>query len=118
LTLIIYLNEGFEGGETIFFPEGKPQYYSKPNTVEEYIVVPKTGMAILFFHNGVLSPRHEGAALLDSDKYKYIIRSDVMFTKLPDQQPIIPTATTTKTVKVDSNNNTNGTEKKAWWKVW
>lgn len=87
MTFILYLNDGFEGGETVFFPEGKPQYWSKPGTVEEYKVVPKTGMVLVFYHSGKLSPRHEGAEVTKEGDTKYIIRSDVMFKKMTKEEP-------------------------------
>jgi len=86
MTFIIYLNGGFEGGETTFFPEGKPDIWAQPNTVEEYKVVPEPGMALVFYHSGVLSPRHEGAELTKEGDAKYIIRSDVMFKRIETEE--------------------------------
>jgi prolyl 4-hydroxylase len=60
LTFMIYLNDGFEGGETEF------------DSPEE-IVVPKTGMALLFDHQ----LRHQGSPVTRGTKY--VVRSDVMF---------------------------------------
>jgi hypothetical protein len=60
---------------------GKPFGWSKQNEVKEVRVVPKTGLALLFFHNGSLSPRHEGAPHRSPDKSKYIIRSDIVFQR-------------------------------------
>lgn len=93
LTFILYLNEGFNGGETIFFPEGtndssqivknsgKLFGWSKPNEVKEVKVIPKIGLVLVFFHNGALSPRHEGAPHHSPDMSKYIIRSDIVFQR-------------------------------------
>jgi predicted 2-oxoglutarate/Fe(II)-dependent dioxygenase YbiX len=58
LTLMVYLNEGFEGGETKF------------NDVR---VVPQTGMALIFKHE----LWHEGAEV--SSGRKYVLRTDVMY---------------------------------------
>ena len=58
LTFLVYLNEGFEGGETVV--EGLP-------------VVPKTGMALIFEHPLI----HEGAAVTRGRKY--VLRTDVMY---------------------------------------
>ena len=60
LTLLIYLNEGFEGGETEF---------------EFCKVAPKTGMALIFPHR----LKHQGAILLSGTKY--VLRTDVMYVK-------------------------------------
>lgn len=57
LTFIVYLNDGYDGGETIF---------------DEAKIEPKTGMALLFMH-GLM---HEGAEVLSGEKY--ILRTDVM----------------------------------------
>jgi len=57
---MVYLNEGFEGGETLFL---------QPKTV----IVPRTGMA-LFFQHPIL---HEGCELTRG--VKYVLRSDVMY---------------------------------------
>ena len=58
LTFMIYLNDGFEGGETKF---------------DDAVVIPKTGMALLFRHELF----HEGATVKRG--CKYVLRSDVMF---------------------------------------
>jgi prolyl 4-hydroxylase len=63
LTLIYYLNDGFEGGETRFFSRGQA-----PMTV-----TPRAGSA-LFFQHPVL---HEGAAVTVGRKY--VLRTDVMY---------------------------------------
>jgi len=74
LTFIVYLNGGLDGGETTFFPNSwKP---SKKNCVR---VNPTTGTALLFFHQGQLSPLHEGSEHRSKGKFKYAMRSDVMY---------------------------------------
>ena len=63
-TFMIYLNEGFTGGQTRFdlaYPH------------DELIIEPREGMAILFLH----SLYHEGAMVFSGQKY--VLRSDVMF---------------------------------------
>jgi len=73
LTLIVYLNEGFDGGHTTFFVDG-----SRP-----YPVDPRTGSALLFFHGDHEdSPLHEGSVVKSGRKY--VFRSDVMYRKVPD----------------------------------
>ncbi len=62
LTFMVYLNEGFTGGETEFdFPEQS--------------VTPRTGMALLFEH-GLY---HQGAPVTHGTKY--VLRSDVMYPR-------------------------------------
>ena len=58
LTALVYLNDGYQGGETIF---------------RDGTVVPETGMLLLFEHPNW----HEGAALTAG--VKYVMRSDVMY---------------------------------------
>jgi hypothetical protein len=58
LTLLIYLNEGFHGGDTDF---------------RDFRIVPKTGSALLFIHD----TWHEGVAV--SEGVKYVLRSDVLY---------------------------------------
>ncbi len=58
LTFMIYLNDGFEGGETKF---------------DEAAVTPKAGMALVFRHELF----HEGATIREGRKY--VLRTDVMF---------------------------------------
>lgn len=58
LTFLVFLNDGFEGGETVF-PHGR--------------VVPEAGTALCFVHQLL----HEGAEVLAGRKY--VLRSDVMY---------------------------------------
>ncbi|RDZ29670.1 hypothetical protein DX914_02810 [Lysobacter silvisoli] len=60
LTLLVYLNEGFAGGDTDF---------------RGFRVVPRTGAALLFVHD----TWHEGAAVEAGSKY--VLRSDVMYAQ-------------------------------------
>jgi prolyl 4-hydroxylase len=66
LTLMAYLNEGYGGGETVFYT---------PAGVERFRVSPTKGMALIFPH----AEYHEGAAL--SSGRKYVLRTDVMFSQ-------------------------------------
>jgi len=74
LTFILYLNDGFKGGNTTFLKKGRG--------TEKHIepVVPKTGMALIFFQAGMLSPLHEGASLTGTSP-KYILRSDLSYER-------------------------------------
>jgi prolyl 4-hydroxylase len=65
LTLMVYLNEGFEGGATAFHDFG-------------VAVRPRTGMALLFQHRLL----HEGCEV--SAGVKYVLRSDVMYRSAAD----------------------------------
>lgn len=67
ITLQIYLNEGFKGGETTFL-------HRRTNINKCVPVVPKTGMILVFEHNIL----HEGS-LVKSGR-KYTIRTDVLYT--------------------------------------
>jgi hypothetical protein len=58
LTFMIYLNEGYAGGETRF---------------DDAKVAGRTGMALVFHHGLV----HEGAEVTEGKKYA--LRSDVMY---------------------------------------
>src|SRR6266436_493544 len=58
LTFMVYLNDGFEGGETKF---------------TETTIQPRKAMALIFRHELL----HEGAAVTSGRKY--VLRSDVMF---------------------------------------
>jgi prolyl 4-hydroxylase len=60
LTLMVYLNEGFEGGETEFPEQGRT-------------VVPRTGAALLFQHMVL----HAGKRVVTGTKY--VLRSDVLY---------------------------------------
>lgn len=62
LTFMVYLNDGFEGGETTFLSLGQS-------------AVPKTGRGLLFQH-AIL---HEGSTVTRG--VKYAVRSDVMFRR-------------------------------------
>jgi predicted 2-oxoglutarate/Fe(II)-dependent dioxygenase YbiX len=62
LTLMVYLNEGFAGGDTAFHDFGVS-------------VRPRTGMALLFQHRLL----HEGCVL--ERGVKYALRSDVMYAR-------------------------------------
>lgn len=64
LTLMVYLNEGFSGGETDF-PE------------QEQTIIPKTGTALLFQHKLL----HAGRSVTEG--IKYVLRSDVLYRPAP-----------------------------------
>ncbi len=57
-TLMIYLNDDFEGGETL---------------IEKHSIKPQKGMALAFYH-GI---RHSGEPIIEGTKY--VLRTDVMY---------------------------------------
>ena len=74
LTFLIYLNDGYEGGETIFsdytFEGGK--------TITHQTKVAATiGMGLFFIHER----KHEGAPVTSGRKY--VLRTDVLYTGTP-----------------------------------
>jgi|SRR5215471_21802963 len=62
-TFMVYLNEGFDGGETIFLVE------------PEKVITPKSGLALLFQHPII----HEGAKVKTGTKY--VVRTDLMYRR-------------------------------------
>lgn len=67
MTFMVYLNEGFSGGETSFGDlKGVP-------ALAEGKVVPKTGLALVFAHPLL----HKGEMVLEGRKY--VLRKDVMY---------------------------------------
>jgi prolyl 4-hydroxylase len=67
-TCIVYLNEEFEGGETIFFVE------------PEVVIRPRTGLGLFFQHPII----HEGAVVKSG--VKYAMRTDLMYRKNAEDQ--------------------------------
>jgi prolyl 4-hydroxylase len=64
LTFMIYLNEGFQGGETKFYIGS-----------DKFIITPETGKALVFQHKLL----HEGAPI--EKGRKYVLRTDVMYRR-------------------------------------
>ncbi len=62
LTFMVYLNDEFEGGGTEFVDQGE-------------LIVPKTGMALLFQHRVL----HAGRPVTKG--VKYVLRSDVLYRR-------------------------------------
>ncbi|HEY6328637.1 MAG TPA: 2OG-Fe(II) oxygenase [Blastocatellia bacterium] len=61
-TFMVYLNEDFEGGETVFFVQPLKS------------IKPQAGMGLLFQHPII----HEGAKVING--VKYVIRTDLMYS--------------------------------------
>ena len=70
----MYLNGGFQGGETKFL--GDDDEEGKASTLEK-VIVPETGM-IMAFEQDLM---HEGSELKSG--IKYTIRTDVMYSYSP-----------------------------------
>ncbi|HEX8698016.1 MAG TPA: nucleoside monophosphate kinase [Myxococcaceae bacterium] len=85
LSVIIYLNEDFEEGDTVFFPGGQTRDHMLPGDqdAQEVHVRPVAGTALVFHHFGPLSPRHSGLAPVRCRRPKYIIRTDVFYERDP-----------------------------------
>jgi len=66
---MIYLNENFEGGDTVFLIKDEEKKY-----VEIERIKPKMGQAIIFSHN----MWHEGEKV---NGLKYMIRSDIIYER-------------------------------------
>jgi len=82
LTFILYLNgEDLDGGETVFFPGNKRNYFDTSGTAVETKVNCQTGKALVFYQAGEQNWRHEGAPHQTENSYKYIIRSDIMYER-------------------------------------
>ncbi|CAF0866837.1 unnamed protein product [Rotaria sordida] len=67
-TIQLYLNEGFQGGETTFV-----HFWDSTKNVSS---IPRTGMVLVFQHDLL----HEGAPLRKGRKYT--VRTDVMYKPL------------------------------------
>ena len=89
LTILIYLNDDFVGGETNFYqPLAKVDSSSRNNNNLIASVRPQQGSCLVFpqavGHTAVDYarqhwPLHEGAPVISGESPKYVIRSDVMF---------------------------------------
>jgi len=75
-SFILYLNDDFENGQTTFL-----KWINDTAECKLIPIKPKRGSALIFYHTGHLSPLHEGTAHTSVGKTKYVLRSDVMFTK-------------------------------------
>eukprot|EP00760_Papus_ankaliazontas_P001542 PhM_4_TR10503/c0_g1_i2/m.69783 len=75
LTFLVYLNEGFEGGETTYFT---PSY--EDSKLRANAVAPRVGCIMVFPHGDTMGCLvHEGSAVKKG--LKYIIRTEVLYEK-------------------------------------
>ena len=73
LTFMVYLNEGFTGGETSFTDDAVAPQFS------DFSVTPTTGLALVFAHRLA----HKGQQVIDGRKY--VLRTDVMYSTRSDE---------------------------------
>ncbi|KAI9351283.1 hypothetical protein BDR26DRAFT_815797, partial [Obelidium mucronatum] len=74
LTFLIYLNEGFEGGDTTYFVPSKEAV----GVMDAKRVIPRAGCAMVFPHGSVKGNLlHEGSGVVEG--VKYIARTDVLY---------------------------------------
>jgi predicted 2-oxoglutarate/Fe(II)-dependent dioxygenase YbiX len=71
ITFLLYLNEGYEGGETIFSDYVVEEGGTR---VDEIRIAPQSGTGLFFVHHRW----HEGSALTAGRKY--VLRTDVLYT--------------------------------------
>jgi len=83
LTLLIYLNDDFTGGETKFFPDRQHCRFLRDIEIKEPVVTvtPRTGTAVVNVHNIL----HEGSA--PTSGVKYVLRTDILYQKRALQHP-------------------------------
>jgi prolyl 4-hydroxylase len=72
LSIVVYLNDSFEGGDTVFFDNNTKK--------EKFAVKPRTGSVLVMLHENL----HEGACVTKGEKF--ILRSDILFRKKVEQQ--------------------------------
>ena len=93
-SLILYLNEGFQGGGTYFYLPKNVKEESKAMTTEEEIetegglengfdpvnIIPRTGLAVLFSQNIL----HESSPLVtpETPSYKFVLKTDIMLKRI------------------------------------
>ena len=96
LTVLMYLNQDFCGGETKFY---QPLSEVRDGITHQVIasVRPVAGSILIFpqavgeeavEHARQHWPLHEGAPVVSGKRPKYVIRSDVLFVTKPEQTPI------------------------------
>ena len=76
-TVNIYMNGGFEGGNTTFFIGG----HGASSAITSYDVVPESGLCLIFRQPPAKSYLHKGQTVTGGEKY--LFRSDVMYEEVP-----------------------------------
>eukprot|EP01006_Ploeotia_vitrea_P033655 TRINITY_DN65605_c0_g2_i1.p1 TRINITY_DN65605_c0_g2~~TRINITY_DN65605_c0_g2_i1.p1 ORF type:complete len:607 (+),score=56.63 TRINITY_DN65605_c0_g2_i1:68-1888(+) len=91
-SLLIYLNDDFKGGNTVWFPSTDDEYGAQP----EIVLQPKRGQAAIFNHD----VEHEGTELTAGTKY--LLRTDIMFREMKSGPNfIVGTALTDKQQEIN-----------------
>lgn len=72
-TLLLYLNDGFEGGETVV----DTSWFDHEAEEDIVSVTPRTGTVFAFDHSEV----HQGSAVMTG--CKYVVRTEIMFKFVP-----------------------------------
>jgi hypothetical protein len=82
LTLLLYLNDDFEGGHTRFFPDRQHCRFLRDREIKEptHEVTPARGTALVNIHPIL----HEGSEV--SRGVKYVLRTDILYQR-PLQRP-------------------------------
>ena len=91
ITIQLYLNEGFEGGNTTFISSSSkadnvgvvPRYIMILFHCKIFTPVPRIGRVLVFQHDIL----HEGSILVQGTKYT--MRTDVMYRKLETNQSAV-----------------------------
>jgi hypothetical protein len=96
LTLLIYLNDEFQGGETRFYPDKQHCRFLRDieNKQAVHVIQPKQGMALINIHNVL----HEGSKVQSG--IKYVLRTDIVYQKATESHP-----------KLDKYSQKNGNNK-------
>lgn len=84
LTLLIYLNDDFAGGETNFFGQNGVMIASVRPEAGSCLIFPQAVGEDALDYARLHWPLHEGSPLLSGQRPKYVIRSDVLFTQRRD----------------------------------
>lgn len=77
-TILLYLNDDLDGGQTTIWPRAQSHAVDGEISVS---VNPKRGSALIFPHVGPNSPLHAGSPHNSPNKYKYSVRSDIVYKK-------------------------------------
>ena len=99
LTILIYLNDNFVGGETVFLCPNKFDVPQPPpaSLASSFLVsiTPQIGKCVIFEHNLF----HAGLPL--SSGVKWILRTDILFEKNNNPSPIVETAAPPPSTVID-----------------
>ena len=81
LTLLMYLNDDFVGGETNFFGRNGELIASVRPEAGSCLMFPQAVGEDALDYARLHWPLHEGSPVLSGERPKYVIRSDVLFTQ-------------------------------------